>query len=288
MSKIGFIGIGLMGQPMSARLLAADYDLMIWNRSVEKCLPLTELGAAIADSPEVIAQHCDVICLCLTDTIAVEAVFSQLQPHLKAGQVILDFSSIDPLATQKLANHCSTIGVDWIDCPVSGGVQGAASGTLAMMAGGRLEAIDKLKPLLANLSSRLTYMGASGSGQYTKICNQMLVSCQALVIAEVVAFAESAGVNSQLLAEAFSGGFADSKPLQILAPEMAERRFTPEKWHVKTLLKDLDMAVDHSRIVRSSTPMSGLAAQLMRLHAVAGYSDKDPSTLVNLYLEPHE
>lgn len=288
MKTVGFIGIGLMGRPMSERLLAAGFELVVWNRSVDKCQPLLEQGAKLAEELSALAHSVDVICLCLTDTAAVQVVFDQLEPYLNAGQVVVDFSSIDPLATQQLANRCASIGVDWIDSPVSGGVQGARAGSLAIMVGGKAEVLARLQPLLSPLSSRVTHMGENGAGQYTKICNQMIVSCQALVIAEVVAFAESAGVNSQLLSEAFAGGFADSKPLQILAPEMAARRFTPEKWHVKTLLKDLDMAVDHSRVVKSSIPMSGLAAQLMRLHANAGNADKDPSTLVNLHLKPNE
>ena len=227
----------------------------------------------------------DLIFLCLTDTEAVQSVFNDIQPHLSSGQVIVDFSSIDPIVTQSFSFTVEKLGAHWVDSPVSGGVSGAKSGSLAIMAGGDEVIVDELRPLLKCLSSRVTYMGGSGSGQYTKICNQMIVSCNALVIAEAVALAEKSGVNSQRLAEAFEGGFADSKPLQILAPEMSERRFEPIKWHVKTLLKDLDMAVEHSREIKSSTPMSALAAQLMRLHASNGFSEKDPSTLINLYAQ---
>ncbi len=285
MKTIGFIGIGLMGGPMSSRLLDAGFPLSVWNRSPEKSLPLVDKGAKQATSVTDLVSSCDVICLCLTDTMAVEQVFADMQFELVQGQIIVDFSSIDPIATRKLANQAQEKGVFWVDCPVSGGVPGAVAGSLAMMAGGEEPIVDLLRPILAHLSSRVTYMGPSGAGQYTKICNQMIVSCNALVIAEMVALAEKAGVNSQKLAEAFAGGFADSKPLQILAPEMSERRFDPIKWHVKTLSKDLDMAVEHSKIVGSSTPMSGLAAQLMRLHASRGFADKDPSTLIKLYTE---
>lgn len=285
MKTIGFIGIGLMGGPMSSRLLDAGFSLSVWNRSPEKSLPLVDKGAKQAASVTDLVSSCDVICLCLTDTIAVEQVFAEMQSEMVQGQIIVDFSSIDPIATRKLANQTQEKGVFWVDCPVSGGVPGAVAGSLAMMAGGEEPIVDLLRPILTHLSSRVTYMGPSGAGQYTKICNQMIVSCNALVIAEMVALAEKSGVNSQKLAEAFAGGFADSKPLQILAPEMSERRFDPIKWHVKTLAKDLDMAVEHSKIVGSSTPMSGLAAQLMRLHASSGFADKDPATLIKLYTE---
>jgi 3-hydroxyisobutyrate dehydrogenase len=285
MKNIGFIGMGLMGSPMSIRLLKAGFNLTIWNRSPEKCLPLCELGASQALSIKDLILGSDLIFLCLTDTEAVESVFNDIQPHLSSGQIIVDFSSIDPIATQSFSHSVEKLGAYWIDSPISGGVSGAESGSLAIMAGGNEAIVDELRPLLKCLSSRVTYMGESGSGQYTKICNQMIVSCNALVIAEVIALAEKSGVNSQMLAKAFEGGFADSKPLQILAPEMSERHFEPIKWHVKTLLKDLDMAVEYSKKNQSSTPMSALAAQLMRLHASNGFSTKDPSTLINLYVQ---
>lgn len=285
MRNIGFIGMGLMGSPMSIRLLKAGFNLTVWNRSPKKCLPLCEQGASQALSIKDLVLNSDLIFLCLTDTEAVQSIFNDIQPHLSSGQVIVDFSSIDPIATQLFSYTVEKIGAHWIDSPVSGGVSGAESGSLAVMAGGNEAIVDELRPLLKCLSSRVTYMGESGSGQYTKICNQMIVGCNALVIAEVVALAEKSGVNSQKLAEALEGGFADSKPLQILAPEMSERRFEPIKWHVKTLSKDLDMAVEYSKKNQSSTPMSALAAQLMRLHASNGFSEKDPSTLINLYAQ---
>ena len=171
-----------------------------------------------------------------------------------------------------------------MDAPVSGGVQGAAAGSLAIMAGGRAQDIDAIRPLLAHLGQRVTRMGEVGAGQVTKVCNQMLVACNALVIAEVVALAERSGVAAAQLAPALAGGFADSKPLQILAPQMAAREFEPIKWHVRTLLKDLDTAVKLSQSAVSSTPMAGLAAQLMRLHAANGFAGQDPATLVQLHL----
>ena len=174
----------------------------------------------------------------------------------------------------------------WVDAPVSGGTPGAANGTLAIMAGGRVEDIERVRPILAHLGHRLTRMGDVGAGQVTKVCNQMIVACNALVIAEVVALAEQAGVDSSLIAPALAGGFADSKPLQILAPQMAESQFEPVKWHVRTLLKDLDTAVKLSQQVGSATPLSGLAAQLMRQHGSQGNLEHDPATLVQMYRKP--
>jgi len=174
-------------------------------------------------------------------------------------------------------------GMGWLDAPVSGGTAGAQAGTLAIMVGGEVADLARARPVLEVLGQRVTHMGGVGAGQVTKACNQMIVACNALVIAEVIALAERSGVDAGLIAQALAGGFADSKPLQILAPQMAESRFAPIKWHVRTLLKDLDGAVKFSREQGAATPLTGLAAQLMRLHGSQGYLDQDPSTLVEQY-----
>ncbi len=204
----------------------------------------------------------------------------------RAGQLLVDFSSLEPAATREMAAELERrTGMRWVDAPVSGGTPGAEAGSLAIMAGGRAEDIEQVRPILAHLGQRLTRMGEVGAGQVTKVCNQMIVACNALVIAEVVALAEQAGVDARLLAPALAGGFADSRPLQILAPQMADSQFEPIKWHVRTLLKDLDTASKLSREQGSATPMSGLAAQLMRLHGSQGHLEHDPATLVQLYRE---
>src|SRR3990167_7421856 len=153
-------------------------------------------------------------------------------------------------------------------------------------AGGREEDIERARPILAHLGQRLTRMGDVGAGQVTKVCNQMIVACNALVLAEVVALAEQSGVDASLLADALAGFFATTKPLQIPAPQMAASQFEPVKWHVRPLLKDLDTAVKLSREVGAATPLSGLAAQLMRLHGSQGHLEHDPATLVQLYRQP--
>lgn len=284
--KLGFAGIGLMGLPMCRRLLAAGYDLTVWNRSADKCAPLLEQGAKLATSPQQLLENTDVVLLCLADTAAVQQVAcgaDGLIAGASAGKIVVDCSSIEPEATKELAAKFAKAGGTWLDVPVSGGVVGAEAGSLALMAGGDAQALEQVRPVLMHLGQRLTHMGPAGSGQVTKVCNQMLVACNALVIAEAVALAQRSGVDANLLAEALAGGFADSKPLQILAPQMASSTFTPIKWHVRTLLKDLDMAVKLSQQTPSATPMSGMAAQLMRTHALRGYAEQDPATLIRMY-----
>uniref|UniRef100_UPI0039E15ECD NAD(P)-dependent oxidoreductase n=1 Tax=Pseudomonas sp. IT-P258 TaxID=3026447 RepID=UPI0039E15ECD len=288
--SLGFAGIGLMGLPMCRRLLAAGYPLTVWNRNPDKCRPLVEAGARQVASPAELCRHADVVMLCLADTSVVrEVVFGPagVVEGAKKGQLLVDFSSLEPNATREMAAALAArTGMGWLDTPVSGGVVGAEAGSLAIMVGGESQDLERVRPVLLNLGQRVTHMGGVGAGQVTKACNQMIVACNALVIAEVVALAERSGVDASLIAEALAGGFADSKPLQILAPQMAQNRFEPVKWHVRTLLKDLDTAVKFSREQGSATPISGLAAQLMRLHGSQGFLEKDPSTLVQMYREP--
>ncbi|KAI2687538.1 NAD(P)-dependent oxidoreductase [Pseudomonas sp. TNT3] len=288
--SLGFAGIGLMGLPMCRRLLAAGYPLTVWNRNRAKCAPLVEAGARQVATPAELCQHADVVMLCLANTAVVrEVVFgvAGVAEGAKSGQLLVDFSSLEPTATREMATALAEkCAMGWLDAPVSGGVVGAEAGSLAIMVGGDAAELERVKPVMLHLGQRVTHMGAVGAGQVTKACNQMIVACNALVIAEVVALAERSGVDASLIAEALAVGFADSKPLQILAPQMADSRFEPVKWHVRTLLKDLDTAVKFSHEQGSATPISGLAAQLMRLHGSKGFLEKDPSTLVQMYREP--
>ena len=287
---LAFAGIGLMGLPMTRRLLAAGYPLTLWNRSPDKCAPLLAQGAHRVETPAELCREANVVMLCLANTEVVrEVVFGPggIVEGARPGQLLVDFSSLEPAATREMAAELEArSGMRWVDAPVSGGTPGAEAGSLAIMAGGREEDVERVRPVLAHLGQRLTRMGEVGAGQVTKVCNQMIVACNALVIAEVVALAEKAGVDASLIAPALAGGFADSKPLQILAPQMAASRFEPVKWHVRTLLKDLDTAVKLSREQGSATPMSGLAAQLMRLHGSQGNLERDPATLVEMLREP--
>lgn len=282
---LGFVGIGLMGKPLTLRLLAAGYQVNVWNRSADKLVAVSQAGAVVCDTVGELVTQSDVIILCLADTAVVESVVKQqILPYGSAGKLVIDLSSIDPEVTRQLAaelqNQC---GMAWVDAPVSGGTAGAEQGSLAIMAGGAEADITVARELLKPLYSRLTHMGAVGSGQTTKICNQMIVSCNVLVIAEMMALAKAAGVDTVKIPEALAGGFADSKPLQIVGPEMANQCFEPVKWRVKTLLKDLNMAAELARKQGSAVPISGLAAQLMQLHGSAGFLEQDPSTLIKLY-----
>ncbi|MGR9117451.1 MAG: NAD(P)-dependent oxidoreductase [Gammaproteobacteria bacterium] len=282
---LGFIGIGLMGKPMTLRLLDAGFSVTVWNRSRDKLEPVLAAGAKTTETIEELVETSDIVILCLADT---QVVASVVQNHIlssgSAGKLLIDLSSIHPETTRQLAAALrENCGMGWVDAPVSGGVAGAEQGSLAIMAGGNPADIATARTVLAPLYKQLTHMGEVGSGQVTKVCNQMIVSCNVLVIAEMIALAQRAGVDAAKIPEALAGGFADSKPLQIVGPEMAAGTFEPVKWRVKTLLKDLNMAVDIASKNGSSAPISGLAAQLMQLHGGRGFLEQDPSTLIKLY-----
>jgi 3-hydroxyisobutyrate dehydrogenase len=284
---LGFIGIGLMGRPMVLRLLDAGYSVNVWNRSSDKLVQVADAGATVCASIAELVKVSQVILLCLTDTAAVESViYKGIMENGSSSKLLIDLSSIHPDNTRHMASILSDkCGMGWVDAPVSGGVIGAEQGNLTIMAGGSAENVSVARTILASLCQQFTHMGELGCGQVTKICNQMIVSCNVIVIAEMIALAKKAGVAAEKIPEALSGGFADSKPLQIVGPEMALGDFEPVKWRVNTLLKDLNMALDLSVKQGSATPMSALAAQLMRLHGNHGYLEHDPSTLIKLFTQ---
>ena len=282
--KIAFLGMGLMGSRMASRLLAADFEVAVWNRSPAACLPLIEQGASqlnvqhIADYP--------VILVCLADDTAVEHVFEQIQPYLQAGQIIVDFSSLSVNKTLELAKLAAEQQIIWIDSPVSGGTAGAEQGSLVIFAGGDAEIISKLQPLYAALSQRVTRMGDVGTGQATKICNQLIVAANSTLIAEAVALAEHAGVDTRLLAPALANGFADSKPFQILAPRMATAQYQPVQWKVQTLSKDLQNAVSLAQQYQLDIPVAERALQQLKNHQQHGYAEQDLSTIIEQVKQP--
>jgi 3-hydroxyisobutyrate dehydrogenase len=290
MDKIGFVGLGLMGQPMTRRLLAAGFDVTVWNRSPDKCAELVKAGAKLAATLGELVESVDVVMTCVSDTAAVEQVVfgpGGVAEHGGAGKLLVDFSSIEPSATRDFAARLqAACGMHWVDAPVSGGTTGAENGTLVIMAGGREEDVARLAPLAQPLSQRLTRMGGVGAGQVTKVCNQLIVAANAMLIAEAVTLAEKSGVDASQLAPALAGGFADSKPFQILSPRMAAKNYEPVQWKVATLLKDLDNAVKLAREVGGGAPLAGLANQLMRIFASAGNDQRDLASVVEIYQPP--
>ena len=252
-----------MGSRMASRLIQAGFQVAVWNRTASACEELIDIGAHALDLSN-IGQY-PLILTCLADDKAVQAVFDQIQTNLKAGQVIVDFSSLSVAATKALAQAAALQDVIWIDS-VSGGTAGAEQGTLVIFAGGDAQTIEALSPVYNVLSQRVTRMGDTGTGQATKICNQLIVAANSALIAEAVALADRAGVDTTLLAPALAGGFADSKPFQILAPRMATHTFEPVQWKVQTLSKDLNNAVTLANNVNLDIPVAQKALLQLQTH----------------------
>ncbi|OAN90509.1 NAD(P)-dependent oxidoreductase [Sulfitobacter geojensis] len=283
---LGYIGTGLMGAPMSARLLDAGFALTVWNRTAAKAEPLVGKGAALGDNPSDVAAKSDIVFMCLTDTKAVqEAVFGEngVAQGARKGAVLVDFSSIQPEATREMsARLLAETGMAWIDAPVSGGVPGAEAGTLAIMAGGDAAAFAKVETVVLKMAAKFTLMGPSGAGQTTKLCNQVIVGCTMAVLAEAARLATNAGVDATRLPEALEGGFADSKPLQIFLPRMVNAQHEPPLGHVYTMLKDLDSVTDLARSCTSPVPFTAMAAEQFRLLSARGGNEADALEIFKL------
>ncbi|QSB55240.1 NAD(P)-dependent oxidoreductase [Acinetobacter calcoaceticus] len=279
-TPIAFLGIGLMGSRMATRLIQAGFQVAVWNRTASACDELIDIGAQPLELSNI--GEYPVILICLADDKAVEAVFEKIQLNLKAKQVIVDFSSLSVAATKTLAQAAATHEVTWIDSPVSGGTAGAEQGSLVIFAGGDAQTITELTPIYNVLSQRVTRMGDTGTGQATKICNQLIVAANSALIAEAVALADRAGVDTTLLAPALAGGFADSKPFQILTPRMATHTFEPVQWKVQTLSKDLNNAVTLANNVNLDIPVAQKALLQLQTHQKNGFAEKDLATMIQL------
>ncbi|WP_211910615.1 NAD(P)-dependent oxidoreductase [Tardiphaga alba] len=277
--KLGYLGLGLMGVPMTKRLLSAGYDVAVWNRSSGKAKALVDAGAREAASPRAVADEASVIFMCLTDASAVEQVVfgdNGLAGTNGSGKLVVDFSSIHPDKTKSIAARLKEAnGMGWIDAPVSGGTKGAEEATLAIMAGGDAADIGRVRPYIKAMARNFTHMGPTGAGQMTKLCNQVIVGCTMAVLAEATRLAVNAGIDAKRLPDALAGGFADSIPLQLFVPRMAQGIHSPPLGHIHTMLKDLDTVVDVAQDTSTPVPMAALASQIFRMgKAVRGaYAD---------------
>jgi len=261
--KLGFIGTGLMGAPMTARLLAAGHEVTVWNRTASKADQLVKKGALRADSPASVARAAEIVMMCVTDQHAAEEVLFGKEGVAQAGgpKTVVDFSSIAPASAKDFFARLKDKDIAFIDAPVSGGVSGAEKGTLVVMAGGREADIERVRPVVMQLAQRFTRMGDAGAGQATKLCNQVIVGSLVAVLAEAVRLAEATGVDATKLPEALKGGFADSLPLQIFGARMAARQFEPPLAAASIMLKDLSNAAKAADV---SMPMVKTAMELYR------------------------
>lgn len=294
--RVGFIGLGLVGAPMAGRLADAGLAPLVWNRSPDKLAPVLARGAVAAESPRALTAAVDVVITCLTSADAVRAVVfgtarTDRPPGENAvaaagapGKVLVDCSSMRPDLTAAWAAELrERSGMGWVDAPVSGGVPGAEAGTLTVMAGGETGDVEKIRPLLAHCSRRLTHMGPAGSGQTTKLANQIVAGCTITVVAECIGFAARAGVDASRIPEALAGGFADSRVMQLFGPRFAAGAYEPPLGALETMIKDLDTVRDVARSAGAPVPMSSQALELMRMLAAHDDAGKDITVLRKLF-----
>ncbi len=284
--KLGYLGLGLMGAPMTRRLLKAGYGVTVWNRSPDKAAALVEAGAKRAAHPRDVADNASILFMCVTDAAAVEKVVfgpEGLAAAHGAGKLVVDFSSIHPDATRDIARRLKAAnGMNWIDAPVSGGAKGAEEGTLAVMAGGDATDIERARPYVLAMARKFTHMGPTGAGQTTKLCNQVIVGCAMAVLAEATRLAVNSGIDAARLPEALGGGFADSIPLQLFVPRMVQGIHSPPLGHIATMLKDLDTIADVAHATSTPVPMAALAGQLFRLAKAARGAEADALEIYKL------
>ncbi len=279
--KIGFIGLGIMGTPMAGHLLAAGHTLFVNTRSrVPEAL--TAAGATACATPAAVTKEAEVVFLMLPDTPDVEKVLfgaDGVAGALKAGQVVVDMSSISPIATQDIARRVTALGAGWLDAPVSGGEVGAKAASLTIMCGGSEPVFEGVKPLLALMGKNITRVGEAGAGQITKVANQIIVALNIAAVGEALLFASKAGADPAKVREALMGGFAASRVLEVHGDRMVKRTFNPG-FRIRLHQKDLNLALQGAKELGVALPQTASAAQLMQACAANGLAEMDHSALV--------
>ena len=279
--KIGFIGVGIMGRPMALNLKAAGHELLVPERA---SLPddIREAAQVLPDAHSV-AKAAEVVILMVPDTPDVEAVLfgdKGVESGLRPDTLVIDMSSISPIATKDFAARIEAKGCHYVDAPVSGGEVGAKQATLTIMAGGSKAAFDRASPLFAKLGKNITHVGeAPGSGQTCKVANQIIVALNIEAVAEALLFAAKAGADPAKVREALMGGFASSRVLEVHGERMIKRTFNPG-FRIRLHQKDLNLALTAARELSISLPNTAGAQQLFSACAAAGKDDLDHSAMV--------
>jgi 2-hydroxy-3-oxopropionate reductase len=278
--NIGFIGLGIMGTPMAGHLLAAGHPLFVHTLGP---LPASLAGHATAcTSSRSVAERADIIFVMVPDTPDVEKVlFSEtgVAAGLSKGKVVVDMSSISPLATKDFAARIAECGGDYLDAPVSGGEVGAKNATLSIMVGGKPEVFERVRPLFELMGKNITLVGGNGDGQTAKVANQIIVALTIEAVAEALLFAARAGADPAKVRQALMGGFASSKILEVHGERMVKRSFDPG-FRIELHQKDLNLALSSARALGVSLPNTATAQELFNSCAAHGGKAWDHSAMV--------
>ncbi len=281
-TRVGFIGLGIMGQPMALNVLRAGYPLTVWNRTPEKAEPLLVEGATWADSPAEVARASEIIITIVSDTPDVEEVILGPQGIIhgaRPGAVVIDMSTISPHATMRIAARLAEQGIDMLDAPVSGGDIGAREGTLSIMVGGKPEVFERCLPLFRAMGKRITHVGPNGAGQFTKLVNQIIVVGNTLAMAEGLVFAAKAGLDLERVLEAVSAGAAGSWMLTHRGPQIIEGDFRPG-FTVRLQQKDVRLVLEAAREMSVPLPGTSLIHQLYHAVEARGLHEEGNHALV--------
>jgi 2-hydroxy-3-oxopropionate reductase len=285
--RVGFIGLGIMGKPMSLNLLRAGYPVTAHSRSPAPVDEVVREGATRASSPREVASASDIVITMLPDTPDVEHVLfadGGVVHGLSEGALVIDMSTVEPLATRRFASQLSDVGASMLDAPVSGGEKGAIDGTLSIMVGGTQEAFDRAKPLFDVMGGNIVLVGDSGAGQIAKACNQLVVGGTIEAVAEALTLASAAGVDASRVREALLGGFAGSKILEVHGQRMLDDAFTPG-FRARLHLKDARIVSNTAKELGVPTPgFDPVERELERL-VEDGKGDLDHSALITLLRE---
>lgn len=284
--RIGFIGLGNIGAPMAMRILDAGHALQVFNRDPVKAIPFSSRGVPLATSPAALAQVCDIVFICVSNTEAVEQVVfgpEGVAEGGRAGLLVVDLSTIHPVNTREMAQRLSAgYGMRWVDAPVSGGASGALAGTLAVFAGGAAADVERVRPVLMNFAGRVTHIGGHGCGMAMKACNQMLSFASSAVAAETLNLAARFGFDPALVPEAIAGGFADSHFMRHYGPLLVAGTATG---NTRTAVKDIDIALDLARATGTPLPMTSLVASLFHMAVARGDLRSGLGAPMGLYVQ---
>lgn len=282
--RIGFVGLGIMGKPMARNLLKAGYMLTVYSRGRHAVEALMADGATGVRSPQEVADHSDIVITMVTDTPDVHHVVlgdNGILRGMRTGGIIIDMSTISPTATREIAEEVGKRGVAFLDAPVSGGEGGALAGTLSIMVGGDAEVFAACLPLLQVLGKNIIHVGGTGTGQLTKLCNQIAVAVTNLAMSEALVFAAKAGVDLEKMHKAISGGAAGSWQLSNLAPRIFQRDFAPG-FMVKLQQKDLRLVLHEADRLRLALPATSLVHHLFHALETMGAESEGTQALVKV------
>jgi len=282
MANIGFIGVGIMGKPMAGHLLAAGHTVHVYDLIAEPVQELASKGAVACSSCQEIAQKSDIIFIIVPDTPDVEAVLfgkDGVAEGVRLGSIVVDMSSISPIATKEFAKKLGALGVKMLDAPVSGGQVGAEKATLSIMVGGEPEVFNQIKPYFELMGKNIVHIGGNGDGQTCKVANQIVVGLTIEAVSEALLFASKAGADPRKVREALLGGFAQSRILDLHGERMIKRTFAPG-FRIRHQQKDLNLALQGARSLGLSLPGTAVVQELFNAVAAQGGSDLDHSAIV--------